>query len=89
MLTEPYWRAAYTVLVEHYKLLELRLQECLTDLTEERKRTDKLEALLQYYQGRDETLHLDYLARLKALGLSDQDIQEFHAYWKAQTEPDL
>ncbi len=86
-LADPAWRAAYSVLVEQFKLLELRLQERLIDLEEARKRTDKLEKQVQHYQEKIEALLIDYTARLKALNLSDQDIEEFHTYWKKQMKP--
>ncbi len=85
-LAEPYWYTAYRVLVEHYKLLEARLQERLSDLEEERKRTDALKESVQYYSKRYEALQMDYVARLRAPGMSEKDIQEFDAYWKDHTE---
>ena len=85
-LAEPYWHAAYGVLVEHYKLLEARLQERLSDLEDERKRTDALKESTQYYIKRYEDHQADYVARLRALGMSEKDIKEFDAYWKAHTQ---
>ncbi len=69
-LAEPYWRAAYAGLVERYMWLELRLQERITDLEEEQKRTDELEERLQYHIERYEDLCLEYAARLRALGVT-------------------
>jgi hypothetical protein len=85
MLVDPYWRAVYSVLVEQYKLLELRLQERIADLEEERKRTDMLEERLQYLTQRHEDLQADYAARLRALGMSEQDIKDFAMYWQARS----
>ena len=76
MLADPFWRAVYSVLVERYKWLELRLQERLADLVEMQKRVEQLEKL-------NEDCHIDYIARLKALGMSEQDIKDFEAYWQA------
>ena len=87
-LAEPYWRIAYAALVEQFKLLERLLQERLIDLEEERKRTDQLEERIQYYQRRDEALQADYAARLKALGMSEQNIKDFNKYWQAHLEED-
>jgi hypothetical protein len=87
-LAEPYWRIAYAALVEQFKLLERLLQERLIDLEEERKRTDQLEERIQYYQKRYEALQADYAARLKALGMSEQDIRDFNMYWQAHLEKD-
>src|SRR5690349_5420193 len=70
MLVEPYWKAAYGVLVEQYKLLELRLQDRLNDLEEEHRRTDRAEESMRYYQQRYDDLIVDFLARLRALGMS-------------------
>lgn len=75
-VADPYWHMAYNLLVERYKWVELRLQERLADLEEMQARIEKLEKLA-------EDLHIDYLARLKALGMSEQEIQEFEAYWQA------
>lgn len=80
-ITEPYWREAYKVLVERYKWIELRLQERMTDLEGERKRVDELEERLSFYTKRYEDLQSDYHLRLKALGMSEQDIKDFDAYW--------
>jgi hypothetical protein len=87
-LAEPYWRIAYTALVEQFKLLECLLQQRLIDLEEERKRTDRFEERIQYYQKRYEALQADYAARLKALGMSEQDIKDFNKYWQAHLEED-
>lgn len=82
-LAEPYWKAAYAVLVGQFKALEQRLQERLIDLEEDAKRIELLEKSVQYYENLCEALQVDYAARLKALGLADKDIEEFHAYWNA------
>ncbi|GCF10874.1 hypothetical protein [Dictyobacter arantiisoli] len=86
MIAEPYWKAAYSVLVERYKWIELRLQERISDLEEEQRRVDRLEEDKQYYIKRYEDLQIDYSARLKALGMSEQDIKEFDAYWTAHQD---
>lgn len=86
VLAEPYWRTAYSNLVEQYKLLELRLQERISDLEEQRRQNDTLEKSMHYYRRKYEDLQLDYVARLRALGMSEQDIEEFHAYWREQSE---
>ncbi len=86
MLAEPYWRAAYLALVEQYKWLERMVQERLADLAKEREGTDRLEERVQYYIKRLEDIRADYVARLKALGMSDKDIEAFDAYWREQIE---
>ncbi len=86
MLAEPYWRAAYGKLVEQYKWLEGMVQERLADLARESERAEKLEERVEYYIRRLEDVRVDYVARLRVLGMSDGDIAEFDAYWKEQTE---
>jgi len=44
MIADPYWKVAYGVLVEQYKLLEQQLQDCMNDLTEMQERVDIFEA---------------------------------------------
>jgi hypothetical protein len=83
---EPYWRIAYVVLVDQYKTLEALLQARLSDLEAERKRNDELEGLLRHYILMYEELKVDYIARLKALGMSESDIKDFDTYWKRQIE---
>jgi len=85
-LADPYWQAAYLLLVAQYKWLEGMVQARLVDLEEERKRADRLEERLQYHIKRYEDLQIDYAARLKALGLSEEEIEAFHAYWRSQGE---
>jgi hypothetical protein len=75
---DPYWHGAYLLLVERYKWVELRLQERVADAEEMQKRMEDMEKFI-------EDLRVDYLARLKALGMSEQEIQEFEVYWKAHT----
>ena len=84
MVAEPYWSAAYQVLVEHYKWLERMVQDRLLDLEEEHKHVDKLEEQVQYYQRRTEDIQVDYAARLRGLGISEEHIQEFNTYWETQ-----
>lgn len=86
MLAEPYWRIAYGMLVKEYKTLELRLQDRISDLTEERKQTDASEESVQYYKKRYEDLQADYAARLRGLGMTENDVNDFDAYWKAHTK---
>lgn len=81
MLTEPYWKIAYGLLVKQYKLLERRLQGAFIELNEAQERANNLEEINQYLTERCEDLATDYAARLRALGVSEQDIQEFHEYW--------
>src|ERR1700730_7901453 len=83
-LADPYWRRALSVLVEHYKFVERLLQDRVADLEEERKRADELEERLQYRDKRYEDLCIDYAARLRALGMSEREIEEFHKYWSSQ-----
>lgn len=86
-LSEPYWRTAYIALVEQFKALEQMLQTRNNELAEEREHADQLTKDRQYYKEQIETLRVDYIARLKALNLSEQDIKEFDEYWKRQIEP--
>jgi hypothetical protein len=83
-LAEPFWKMAYGRLKDHYLWLEGMVQDRLKDLAEERKSVDKLEKRVQYYVNKIEELKADYRLRLKAAGLSDQDIEEFEAYWQRQ-----
>lgn len=87
-LQEPYWRIAYIMLVEQFKALETLLQARLSDLEAERKRNDELEELTRHYILMYEELKVDYAARLKALGMSEQDIRDFNTYWQAHLEKD-
>jgi phage regulator Rha-like protein len=87
MLAEPYWKATYKVLVEDYKWLEGKLQERLSDFEKEQNYNDILKQQLQHYKQRDEDIQADCIARLRALGMSEQDIKEFDAYWKEHTNP--
>jgi acetoin utilization deacetylase AcuC-like enzyme len=84
-LTDPFWKGAYSLLVEQYKRLELLLQARMVDLEKERMRSDTLEVHAEYYLRRYEDLQIDCVAKLKALGMSEQDIQDFETYWQAQT----
>jgi hypothetical protein len=86
-LAEPFWRTAYGVLVEQYKSLERLLQKRIIDLGEYEKRTDRLEGIVQYYENQLKALQIDYTARLKTLGMNEQDIEEFHAYWEKRLKP--
>jgi hypothetical protein len=92
-ITDPFWRSAYALLVEQYKGLERLMQDRLRDLEKKHKRIEKLEELVQYYRDRFEALKVDYMARLRSLGMSEQDIQEFNEYWERQqrsfTDDDL
>lgn len=82
-LTDPAWHAAYDVLLAQYQFLESRFQQQLDELTRKRMHVDTLEELLRYYQERYEAIQVDYVARLKATGMSKEDISEFEAYWQA------
>lgn len=89
MLADPYWRVAYGVLVNQYKAVENLLQDRLSDLAEERKQTDASEESVQYYKKRYEDLHADYVARLRGLGMNENDVKDFDTYWKARTKEPL
>lgn len=82
---DPSWHAAYNVLQAQYQWLESRFQEQAEELTRQRALADTFEELLRYSQDRYEALHVDYVARLKALGMSAKDIEEFNAYWREQS----
>jgi DNA repair exonuclease SbcCD ATPase subunit len=97
-LSDPSWRVAYSVLVGQYQALERLMQERLKDaekqqeeLEEKQKRIDLLTERMEYYQQqyeqKIEALRIDYYARLKALGISEQDLREFNEYWKKQMGP--
>jgi DNA repair exonuclease SbcCD ATPase subunit len=97
-LSDQYWRIAYGVLVGHYQALERLMQERLKDaekqqeeLEKKQKRIDSLTERMEYYQQqyeqKIEALRIDYYARLKALGISEQDLNEFNEYWKKQMGP--
>jgi uncharacterized protein YfbU (UPF0304 family) len=79
-LTEPFWRVAYQQLVERYKWLEDMVQARLKEMQELEERT-------QYYKRYAEDVQADYVARLRALGMSEDQVQEFDAYWKRLQEP--
>jgi len=85
MLTETYWKAAYRGLVEQYQLLEKMLQKRNSELAEERERSDILAKGLEYYAQRCDDLQADYTARLRALGMNEQNIREYNDYWKEHT----
>src|SRR5438128_1231473 len=53
-ITDPFWRAAYSTLVEQYKWLERTVQVRLADLEKERKRSEALEESVQYLSKRFE-----------------------------------
>src|SRR6267142_2165393 len=89
MLMEPFWRHAYALLVEQCKFLEQRLADRIADLDEAQKRMDTQDDLIRYYKQDYADLQADYVARLKALGMSEQDIKEFEAYWQAHTQRDF
>jgi hypothetical protein len=78
-LADPYWRAAYQGLVERYKWLENMVQARLLDMEE-------LEKEVQYYKKRAEDIQIDYVARLRGLGISEEQIKEFDEYWRRQLE---
>jgi chromosome segregation ATPase len=85
-LAEPYWRDAYKALVDQYRWLEDRLQERLADLDKKNREIDELEKRVQYWQDHYEALVANHALQLKALGISEQDIHEFEAYWQAHTK---
>lgn len=80
MLADPYWREAYKMLADRYKWIEQRLQERMIEAEEHERYIDSLEKSY-------EDIKIDYVARLKALGMNEQDIQEFNAYWTAHISP--
>lgn len=82
MLAEPYWKVAYSALVEHYKFIEKLLLDRVADLTKAQKYIGELEERVKYYRGKCEDMQTDYLARLKALGMSEKDIEDFKLYWE-------
>lgn len=97
-LSDQYWRIAYGVLVGQYQALERLLQERIKDAEKQQEELEKrqrhidllkerLEGEIKYYQNQMEALRIDYYARLKALGISEQDLKEFNEYWKRQMEP--
>ncbi len=86
-LVAPAWHKAYDLLTEQYKFLELRLQETVEHLAKADEHIKTLEEILEYYRSRYKNIHIDYTARLKALGMNNQEIEEFNTYWKDQIEP--
>ncbi len=78
-LAEPYFRAAYQTLIERYKCLEEMVHTRLLDM-------EKLEKQVKYYKKCIEDLHTDYVARLRGLNMSENQIKEFDEYWKQQME---
>jgi hypothetical protein len=78
-LAEPYWQAAYLALVERYKWLEKMVQARLSDMEE-------LDKEIHYYKKYAADLQIDYVARLRGLGISEEQIEEFDEYWKKQLE---
>jgi|SRR5579859_3470351 len=68
-----------------FKVLEEMHDTARAQLDEERAHVDLLESLLTIYRRRDEEMVADYLARLKALGMSEEQIKDFHHYWRDHT----
>jgi hypothetical protein len=64
-LADPYWKLAYEQLVYRYTWVEERL----------------LEERLKRSERRSENDRLAFRAKLRALGMSDRDIQEFEDFW--------
>ena len=92
ILEEPYWKIAYGELVRRYKWIEEKLQERINDLEKERKYTDSLEREVQQYMKKAEAIQADCAARMRAVGMSEEDISEFNTYWDEHTKhywPDI
>ncbi|HEX3643186.1 MAG TPA: hypothetical protein VHV10_18010 [Ktedonobacteraceae bacterium] len=89
MLAEPYWRHAYRVLRGQYEMLEFRLQGYLKDDEERVSYLDARERSIKHLYKRCQEMRVDYVARLKALGVSENDIKEFDVYWKEQMDESL
>jgi len=85
-VAEPYWKEAYQLLVVKYKWLEDRLQERIKDASKSQDRIDDLEWLVNYYAKQHDNILIECEAKLKALGVSEEDIKEFDAYWKVQMD---
>ncbi len=81
-LEEPFWHNAYRVLVEQYKGLEHRLQITMDHLSKAIIDVEKLQESRKYHMDKLEKMRNDYHARMKAAGMSKQDINEFDDYWK-------
>ena len=83
-LADPYWKLAYEQLVYRYRWVEARLQDRLKDMEEMQQQLERLEKFLERAEQKLKDCHIDFLARLKALGMSERDIREFEAYWATQ-----
>lgn len=92
ILAEPYWKFKYFEIVSQCKWLEEKLQDRVNDLKKEREYTDSLERDVQHYIKKAEAIQADCVARMRAVGMSEEDIREFNAYWDEHTKhywPDI
>jgi hypothetical protein len=76
---EPIFQASWELLNQQY-------ERALSELAEEREQGDILRSMLRYYIQRDEEMQVDYQARLKGLGMSDEQIKKYNELWKDQHE---
>jgi len=83
---QPLFKMSFDMVKEMLDETEADLAHERATLARERELVDLLEWLLARYRSRDEEMRADYLARLKALGMSDEQIKEFHEYWRDHTE---
>jgi hypothetical protein len=73
-LADPYWKAAYTLLVAQYQRIEGLLHDRVADLVEAQEYIERLQRMVEYRNEQLEALRIEYAARLKALGMHEQVI---------------
>jgi hypothetical protein len=72
------------VLVAHYQRIEGLLHDRVSDLVDAQEYIERLQRMVEYQHEHLQALRIEYAARLQALGMNEQDIQECETYWQQQ-----
>jgi hypothetical protein len=84
MIEEPMWQAKYGELYTYCLQLGEKMKKSVQRLGESQKDIDSLTASRDFWRQRYKDLRVDYAARMKALGISEDAIKEFNEYWSNQ-----
>jgi hypothetical protein len=85
-LTGPFWHSAFMHIAKQYNEYKEHIKEWKVKHEERDEytahRIEYLEEHVVYLKKQNEDLQADYVVRLKAIGMNDQDIKEFDEHWK-------
>jgi chromosome segregation ATPase len=86
-LTGPFWHSAFMHIAkqqnefkEHIKEWKARHEERDEYMAQH---IESLEEHIVYLKKKYEDLQINYVERLKSVGMKDQDIKEFNEHWKS------